>query len=197
MAGHGRPLKQAGAAFGTFLIPLPEQKAVDMRPAQNHNQRILALFLAGALLFGLSACHGENAILEPSAEEDAVLLAMEEAIQDEYRAELIYLRVMEDFGPVLPFKNIVNAEVRHSEALASLYQARGLPVPQSKWTPQDIPSFPSVAAACQAGVVAEIENAEIYEGYMELPLPDDVRFVFERNMEASIERHLPAFERCS
>ena len=168
-----------------------------MRAHQRSIQRIPALILAGAFLFGLSACHGENAILEPSMADDPVLLAMEEAIQDEYRAELIYIRVLDDFGPVLPFENIVNAEVRHSEALASLYTARGLPVPKSKWTPQDIPSFPSVAAACQAGVVAEIENAEIYEGYMDLPLPDDVRFVFERNMEASIERHLPAFERCS
>ena len=44
---------------------------------------------------------------------------------------------------------------------------------------------------------AEVENAEIYDRYLDLPLPADVRTVFENNRDASIERHLPAFERCS
>jgi hypothetical protein len=130
-------------------------------------------------------------------DDQEVFLAMEAAIQDEYRAELIYEKVLGDYGPVRPFVNIVNAEVRHSEALARLYEARGLPVPQSRWSPDEIPGFPSISEACRAGVDAEIENAEIYEHYMDLPLPDDVRFVFENNQRASLENHLPAFQRCS
>ena len=93
--------------------------------------------------------------------------------------------------------NIIGAEVRHSEALARLYVIRGLPVPESRWASDDIPVFSSMPDACRAGVVAEIENAEIYSRYLELPLPSDVRLVFENNRAASLDKHLPAFERCS
>ena len=89
---------------------------------------------------------------------------MEEAIQDEYRAELIYLQVVDDFGPVLPFSNILYAEGRHSEAIARLYVARGLSVPASRWTPAEIPGFPSVSEACRAGVEAEIANGPVVSG---------------------------------
>ena len=43
---------------------------------------------------------------------------LEEAIQDEYHAEQVYLKVMATFGAVRPFSNIVNAERRHASALA-------------------------------------------------------------------------------
>ena len=58
-------------------------------------------------------------------------------------------------------------------------------------------TFSSLQDACGAGVVAEIENAAIYSRYLELPLPSDVRTVFESNRAASLDKHLPAFERCS
>jgi hypothetical protein len=154
-----------------------------------------------ALLVSLSiaGCAGGGAVSGPEylSENPEILVAMEEAIQDEYRAELIYLQVVDDFGPVLPFSNILYAEGRHSEAIARLYVARGLSVPASRWTPAEIPGFPSVSEACRAGVEAEIANAEIYERYFELDLPADVRQVFESNRAASLNNHLPAFERCS
>ena len=150
-----------------------------------------------ALIIGLANCGGEASPAEPVVEDDAVLAALEAGIQDEFKAELIYERVLDDFGSVRPFVNIINAEERHSEAIARLYVARGLPVPESRWASGEIPSFSSVTAAFQAGVVAEIENAEIYDHYLALPLPADVQTVFENNRAASLDRHLPAFEFCS
>jgi hypothetical protein len=161
----------------------------------------LALGVGGVVLAGgLMACDEGSAAVAPEAQEvqaDAVLAAMVEAIQDEYRAELIYERVMGDFGPVRPFSNIINAEVRHSESLAGLFATRGLPVPESQWEASQIPGFSTLTEACRAGVTAEIENAEIYDKYMDLDLPTDVRTVFENNRRASIENHLRAFQRCS
>ena len=150
-----------------------------------------------AVAAGVVACDEDSSAVAPESEAQALVAAMDAAIQDEFRAELIYQRVLDDFGSVLPFKNIVNAEIRHSEAIASLYVTRGLPVPESRWASDEIPSFPSISAACQAGVVAEIENIEIYDRYFGLPLPEDVRTVFTNNRAASVERHLPAFEWCS
>ncbi len=150
-------------------------------------------------VLGFSGCDESSSPASPEMEmqDHAVLAAMEETIQDEYKAELIYEKVLESFGSVLPFVNIINAEVRHSEALAGLFEIRGLPVPQGKWSDEEIPGFSSLTEACQAGVTAELENAEIYEKYFSLNLPSDVRMVFENNRRASLENHLRAFQRCS
>jgi hypothetical protein len=153
--------------------------------------------LSIAVTVGLVACDDDSSAVAPVMEGQVLLAAMEATIQDEFRAELIYQRVLDDFGPVLPFKNILKAEERHSEAIALLHVTRGLPVPESRWVSDQIPSFSSITAACQAGVVAEIENVEIYDRYFDLPFPEDVRTVFTNNRAASVERHLPAFERCS
>jgi len=163
----------------------------------NKISRFVMAFGFIAVSAGLVACDDDSSAVAPVMEDQTLLAAMEATIQDEFRAELIYQRVLDDFGPVLPFKNIINAEVRHSEAIALLYATRGLPAPESRWASNEIPSFSSITAACQAGVVAEIENIEIYDRYFDLPFPEDVRKVFTNNRAASLERHLPAFERCS
>ena len=157
----------------------------------------MMVLLAMAISVGPVACDDNPSVVAPVMDEPAVLHAMEAAIQDEFRAELIYEKVLDKFGSVRPFVNIIGAEVRHSEALARLYVIRGLPVPESRWASDDIPVFSSMPDACRAGVVAEIENAEIYSRYLELPLPSDVRLVFENKRAASLDKHLPAFERCS
>jgi hypothetical protein len=154
---------------------------------------VLSLMVA----LGSAGCDGDSPTAAQEEMDVDVLVAMEAGIQDEFRAELIYEGVLNDFGDVRPFSNIINAEVRHSDAIALLYSARGLPVPASQWSGDEIPSFSSVTEACRAGVTAEIENAEVYDRYLGLPLPDDVRMVFENNRAASLEKHLPAFQRCS
>ncbi len=121
---------------------------------------------------------------------------MQTTIRDEYRAETIYEGVVADFGPVLPFTNVLTAEIRHSASLAALFRSRGLAVPVNSWTSSTVPHFPSVAAACVGGVGAERENIALYDQYLGLALPADVRRVFENNRSASVVNHLPAFERC-
>ena len=153
--------------------------------------------LALLVAVGTGACDEKSDSVAPQFQDQEVVAAMEAAIQDEYKAELVYQKVIDDFGAIRPFVNIIGAEVRHSESLARLFTARGLPVPESQWKDAEIPGFPSVSVACQAGVTAEIENAEIYDRYFGLDLPADVRMVFENNRRASIENHLRAFQRCS
>lgn len=150
-----------------------------------------------AMAVAVGGCGEGSDSVAPESQDQEIVAAMEAAIQDEYKAELIYQKVIDEFGSIRPFVNIIGAEVRHSESLGRLFSARGLPVPQSQWKPSEIPGFQSIQAACQAGVTAEIENAEIYERYFDLDLPADVRTVFENNRRASIENHLRAFQRCS
>ena len=156
-----------------------------------------------AVLVGLavtvSACAGTPTGTDVHVPSDPELLqALTEAIQDEYHAEEVYLGVIHDFGEVLPFANILGAEERHSSAIARLFQSRGWAVPVSEWTQENVAHFDSVEEACRVGVTAEVANIAVYDRlFAELALPVDVQRVFESNRAASLERHLPAFQRCA
>lgn len=163
------------------------------------NHVLLIPLLASVLAVGCSQSNlptGPTPLVGNELTSD-VLAAMDEAIGDEYRAEAIYRGVIDDFGAVTPFVNIIGAEVRHSAAIARLFQTRGLTAPADTWTSPTVPHYPSVAAACAAGVTAEQDNIAIYDRYSALPLPADVRQVFENNRGASLYNHLPAFQRCA
>jgi len=125
-----------------------------------------------------------------------ILAAMALGIQDEYHAENVYRRVLADFGQVFPFSRIVNAEQRHAAAIAGLYRNRSLDVPTSEWNLNNVPRFDSIQKACAAAAQAEIDNIALYDRFLELELPTDVRNVFTNNRAASLRNHLPAFEAC-
>lgn len=158
---------------------------------------LLAPALAATLTFA-AACTDETTIVgvQSPALTTSVAAAVNAAIQDEYRAEQIYLRVLFDHGNVLPFYNVVVAEQRHSASLAGILERRALPVPASAWSLDNVPRFATVAEACAAGAVAERENIALYDELLLGDLPVDVRNVFTSNRRASLEKHLPAFEAC-
>ncbi|MBN2379577.1 DUF2202 domain-containing protein [candidate division WOR-3 bacterium] len=150
----------------------------------------LTLFIGlGLIILGVSRVNAESLSSE-------VIEAMTDAILDEYKAEQTYSMVIEDFGNVKPFKNIIKAERRHAGMLADLFADYGLEVPESRWDSTNVPRFETVALACEASVQAEKDNAAIYEKYLKLDLPDDIREVITYNMNASVNNHLPAFTRC-
>jgi hypothetical protein len=122
---------------------------------------------------------------------------MERAIQDEYHAEQIYEGVLDDFGELFPFANVVNAEARHSQSIARVYMNHELAVPASAWSPDNVARFTSVPEACAAAVVEEEKNIAMYDELLKEELPLDVRTVFSSNRDASLSSHLPAFRRCA
>jgi hypothetical protein len=117
-------------------------------------------------------------------------------IQDEWRAEAIYARVLADFGDLRPFANIIWAERRHAEAVAGLLIARGIPFPDRATTVDSAPRFATFREACAAAYQAEVENVALYDSQMKLDLPADVRAVLQANRDASFYNHMPAFSRC-
>ena len=94
--------------------------------------------------------------------------ALNEALDDEYRACATYDQVIADFGDVRPFTNIRAAEARHVEALHSLFGYYRLPVPGNPWSPGTVARYASLQEACEAGVVAEIANGEIYDRLLKM-----------------------------
>lgn len=165
------------------------------RPAMGLGAALAAALAVAACDTNTLPTEASMAVVTEDAALEAILYA---ALQDEYHAESVYQGVLADFGQVTPFSNIINAEVRHSAAIGQLYTNRGWTAPASIWTVDNVPRFSSVAEACSVGVDAEIANVEVYDELMEdVTLPSDVVQVFNANRAASLERHLPAFQRCA
>ena len=125
-----------------------------------------------------------------TAERDA----LEVALQDEYKSRATYNRVLADFGEVRPFSNIVKAEGRHVAMLSQLYTRYGVPVPADTWAAR-VPAFDSLLAAAQASVQGEIDNGSLYDGLLTDVTNPELRSVFEALQYATMEHHLPAFQR--
>ncbi len=118
------------------------------------------------------------------------------ALNDEYHAWAVYDQVLVDFDDVRPFSRIIKSEERHIEALVDLFDTYGLSVPANPWI-GEVPSFASVQEAAQAGVDAEVANAELYDQLFASTDREDIERVYTSLQRASLENHLPAFERAA
>ncbi len=129
---------------------------------------------------------------------DQVQEALDEAINDEYKALSTYEAVIEKFGNVRPFSMIKGAEEQHIASLKAIYDKYGLEVPVNTWSAKvSVPA--TLQEACQVGVDAEIANAALYKDEL-LPVVEgyeDIVTVFTNLMNASQQKHLPAFDRCN
>jgi len=126
---------------------------------------------------------------------EQTVAALTEAIEDEYKARATYRKIIEAFGPIRPFVNIVEAEDRHAAALLRQFERLGLEPPADEWAGRiEAPS--SITAACEAAIAAEIENATMYDRLLADVDDPAVRDVLLNLQDASQNRHLPAFRRC-
>lgn len=114
------------------------------------------------------------------------------AIEDEYIARAEYELIMDEFGVLRPFSNIMKSEETHISLLTPLFEAYGIDMPADPSS--HVIALPDTLAETFAvGVEAEINNIAMYEKFLATELPDDVRDVFER-LKAASENHLKAFE---
>ena len=117
------------------------------------------------------------------------------ALDHEYRARATYRAVLDAYGDVRPFVNIVESEERHIQALMRLFERYGIAIPQDPW-PVRVSAPDSLEAACEAALEAERENGVLYEQLMAAAEGHaDVEETFRRLLTASQDNHLPAFER--
>lgn len=119
-----------------------------------------------------------------------------EALMDEYKARASYRLVLNTFGEIRPFSNIVNAEETHARALELLCGHFGIPLPKDDWEGKIAPPS-SVLEACRAGIQAEHDNIAMYDRFLRQTKVPEVLTLFQRLQAASRQHHLPAFERCA
>ncbi len=114
------------------------------------------------------------------------------ALQDEFLAQARYNNILLNFGYIRTFAQIQEAELRHISALLPLFERYQVPVPEDisrmfVTTPETIKN------AFASGVQGEIENISMYNKFLSLNLPTDVKTVFTQLRNASMN-HLNAFD---
>ena len=146
------------------------------------------VLLSGANAFAADGfgAKGAEATTNPTIEQ-----MLTYAIQDEYLARAEYELIIDKYGSIRPFSNIIKSEETHIDMLIPLFKTPGFPVPENTAAahavlPKDIKT------ALEIGIQAEIDNIAMYEKFLGMDLPDDVRDVFERLKNAS-GNHLRAF----
>lgn len=123
--------------------------------------------------------------------------AIYKALDDEYKAYSTYQSITNKLGNVRPFTNIMKAEQKHINSLVTLLNNYNLDVPTTPYA--NIEVADTLADNCSAGVQAEIANASLYKEQL-LPAVTaytDITAVFNNLMNASQQKHLPAFSRCA
>lgn len=120
---------------------------------------------------------------------------LRDALEDERKAEATYAAVIEKFGEVRPFINIIDAERRHSAAIERQMTRLGFAIPANHWEGKgEAPA--TLVEACSMAVEAEIKNIALYDRLLPAIADDVVRQVLQNLQDASRDNHLPAFRRC-
>jgi hypothetical protein len=117
------------------------------------------------------------------------------AAYDEYHAYETYKKVIEKFGLVEPFANIIKAEQNHIDATLALLQKYGVEPPFNDWAERiEIPD--TIIECCEVGVAAELDNIKMYDNLLLHTKESDIQDMFFRLQAASFNNHLPAFRSC-
>lgn len=138
----------------------------------------------------------ENLEFPVSSLPASVKKTLDQAIEDEYKALGFYEAVISKNGQVRPFSMIKGAEEVHISSLKSIYDKYGLKYPAKTINKINVP--PTIKEACQIGYDAEVSNAKLYKESL-LPLVvsfPDISLVYTNLMNASVQKHMIAFERC-
>ena len=97
-------------------------------------------------------------------------------------------------GQTHPFVNIVRAEQRHEQMVKTLMERHSVDVPARQ--AMDIPEVPSSVGACATlAAKLERENIALYDRMIADVKEQDIKTAFGNLRGASLNNHLPAFER--
>lgn len=164
---------------------------------RHQNRRRHALGLASACGLAVLSSGGDGGqakaevALSPETQQ-----AMVESIQDEYRAKAFYQAVIDKFGPIRPFSNIVQAEDRHAQRWVALFNQYNLPIPEDTFA-GNVAASDSLKEACELAIAAEIDNVKMYDRFLEFVQEPDLRATFTQLRHVSENKHKRAFERCA
>jgi hypothetical protein len=122
--------------------------------------------------------------------------SLQAAIMEEYMAYNTYTDIIDTYGQVVPFSRIVTAEQKHTEALLRLADYYSVEVPENNGQTFDY-AYTTLAEACQAGVeIEKADGADLQQLIAETENPNLIK-LYTNLMNASLNKHLVAFEACN
>ncbi|QDF28277.1 ferritin-like domain-containing protein [Halarcobacter anaerophilus] len=131
--------------------------------------------------------------VDPNYNEPVLDQVLRIAIYDEYHAYETYRKILEKFGNVSPFSNILEAEIRHYQELALILEKHQVPMPVNDWEGK-IEAPNSLLEASEIAVAAEIDNIKMYDNLISYAKDyPDVLDTLYRMQAASYNNHLPSF----
>ena len=129
----------------------------------------------------------DNTVLEVEITELKSLLDI--LYQDEYNTKSTYEEIIDEFGPNILYNNLIQAEAQHMNALERIYVRYDIQIPDMDARTPNLPD--NLLDTYTLGKEAEEANIALYDKYLDEDLPEDIRFTFERLMNASYH-HLDA-----
>ncbi len=159
---------------------------------------LVVLVLAITTQSAFAANRGRNAARQITGPLDVqTRQALLAALDDEWKAYAFYAAVIDKFGQVRPFSKIILAERAHAAALLALCEKYNVAVPENRWESAEFEVPDQLCDACELGAEAERENVAIYDEFLTFVREPDIRRVMTQLRSASLNNHLPAFERCA
>ncbi len=176
----------------SIMIVNPVQAAADTRRGgpggQNQNSGMLGRQGNGSGV-GLS-------FVETAPLTEAEVESLQAAIMEEYMAYNTYAEIIDAYGEVIPFSRIVNAEQQHTDALIRLADYYGVEAPENDGQTFDL-SYTTLTEACQVGVEIETADAADLQKLISTTENPNLIKVYTNLMNASLNKHLVAFEACN
>jgi hypothetical protein len=124
-------------------------------------------------------------------DETSLKATLDILLMDEFKARAEYEAIVDEFGLVSPYTQLIQAETQHIQSLERIYDAFGFAIPAD--TGKDYAVLPtSLDASYQIGITAETNNIALYETYLLTDLPTSVERVFA-NLQRASENHLATF----
>jgi hypothetical protein len=152
----------------------------------------------GALALSAVACAGSGDGLTPALPlPQGVSAILDSLVVDEYRAAARYQQVMQAFGTVSPFREMLPVQGARVEALMQVYrQYPAFPPPNPFDGPQYMERYASVAGACEVALEAETATAERYARALALNPPAAVQKILRYNRASTLAFEVAATRRC-
>ena len=125
--------------------------------------------------------------------DEAVLSALDSALRSKFKTCALYRMVLQAFGPVKPFKDLLKIEEKYRLVLTGLARRYDRPSPADEWEGQvAIPV--SFVEACEEAIQQERENDRLYTSLLDQIADPAQRRVLMRMRNVSQISQLPSFK---
>ncbi len=148
--------------------------------------KVTSILAVLALVIGMAV----PAVAATTTTNNNVQEILVNALQEERLAAATYQAIIDKFGEVQPFVNILKAEEQHIAAVENLMKVNGIAIPTDT-TKATAPN--TLQEAYEIGIKVEKEDIALYEELIPQLNDTMIKTVFTRLSNAS-ERHLTAFE---